>query len=77
MRGKRHVWLAVYGANPITACGTLINLKFGVVDALGSSLMLNEASPAAHEKSGKVVVRRWCDNNLMIEKSKFDRHGPR
>lgn len=57
--------LAVYGASPITAGGTLINLKFRVVGAFGSGstlvfngLMLNEGNPAAEGKSGKVTVRR-------------------
>jgi len=57
--------LAVYGANPVTTGGTLINLKFRVIGASGTSsgltfngLMLNEGNPAAEGKSGKITVRK-------------------
>ena len=84
MRGKRHVWLAVYCANPITACGTLINLKFRVVDAPGSSsslslsgLVLNEANPTADGKSSDCCRETLVRQQSNDRKSKFDCHGPR
>ena len=57
--------LAVYGANSISSSGTLLNIKFRVIGAIGSSsnlvfngLMLNEGDPAAAGNSGKITVRR-------------------
>lgn len=57
--------LAVYGSSLISTGGTLINLKFRVVGATGSTssldfsgLMLNEGNPSSVGKSGKITVRR-------------------
>jgi Tol biopolymer transport system component len=57
--------IAVFGTGSIATGGTMINLKFTVVGARGSSspltfagLLLNEGNPTPTAKNGSVTVRR-------------------